>query len=315
MAVTAEVVTSGSEVSSRENIWRSIVREIRENHFPYLLLIPSILCFAALVIYPLFNTMIGAFSKTDTVGRAVEFGTLINFSDLIRDKHILNITIQTVIFVFGSVALTVVLSLPLALILNQRFPGAALARALLLMPWAAPLAISAITWRWIFHDQLGALNYVLNTLNITQARTAWLSDPVLAFICVIFVEVWSSIPFMTIMFLAGLQSIPPHIYDAAKMDGANAWHEFWDMTLPQLKRITTIVTLLSIIWAFRSFNVIWPMTQGNPFFRTDNSVTYLYKLAFRSLTFGKGYALAFATFVFLLIFSVVYTRVLRSEEG
>ncbi|MGC8878750.1 MAG: carbohydrate ABC transporter permease [Anaerolineae bacterium] len=315
MTVTAEVVTSGSEVSSRENIWRSIVREMRENHFPYLLLIPSILCFAALVIYPLFNTIIGAFSKTDTVGRAVEFGTLINFSDLIRDKHILNVTIQTVIFVFGSVALTVVLSLPLALILNQRFPGAALARALLLMPWAAPLAISAMTWRWIFHDQLGALNYVLNTLNITQARTAWLSDPVLAFICVIFVEVWSSIPFMTIMFLAGLQSIPPHIYDAAKMDGANAWHEFWDMTLPQLKRITTIVTLLSIIWAFRSFNVIWPMTQGNPFFRTDNSVTYLYKLAFRSLSFGEGYALAFATFVFLLIFSVVYTRVLRSEEG
>jgi len=315
MAVTVEAVTSGSEVSSRENIWRSIVREIRENHFPYLLLIPSILCFAALVIYPLVNTIIGAFSKTDTVGRAVEFGALINFRDLIRDKYILSIAIQTVIFVFGSVALTVVLSLPLALILNQRFPGAALARALLLMPWAAPLAISAMTWRWIFHDQLGALNYVLNTLNITQARTAWLSDPVLAFICVIFVEVWSSIPFMTIMFLAGLQSIPPHIYDAAKMDGANAWHEFWDMTLPQLKRITTIVTLLSIIWAFRSFNVIWPMTQGNPFFRTDNSVTYLYKLAFRSLTFGKGYALAFVTFVFLLIFSVVYTRVLRSEEG
>jgi ABC-type sugar transport system permease subunit len=190
-----------------------------------------------------------------------------------------------------------------------------LARALLLMPWAAPLAISAMTWRWIFHDQLGALNYVLNTLNITQARITWLSDPVLAFICVIFVEVWSSIPFMTIMFLAGLQAIPPHIYDAAKMDGANAWHEFWDMTLPQLKRITVIVTLLSIIWAFRSFNVIWPMTQGNPFFRTDNSVTYLYKLAFRSLSFGEGYALAFATFVFLLIFSVVYTRVLRSEEG
>ncbi len=315
MTVTAEAVTSSSEMSSRENIWRSIVREFNDNRFPYILLIPSILCFAILVIYPLINTMIGAFSKTDTVGRAVEFGALINFRDLIRDRYILNIVIQTAIFVFGSVALTVVLSLPLALILNQRFPGAALARALLLMPWAAPLAISAMTWRWIFHDQLGALNYVLNTLNITQARITWLSDPVLAFICVIFVEVWSSIPFMTIMFLAGLQAIPPHIYDAAKMDGANAWHEFWDMTLPQLKRITVIVTLLSIIWAFRSFNVIWPMTQGNPFFRTDNSVTYLYKLAFRSLSFGEGYALAFATFVFLLIFSVVYTRVLRSEEG
>ncbi|MCS7260819.1 MAG: sugar ABC transporter permease [Anaerolineae bacterium] len=315
MTAIAEEIVSDPALSARGNIWRSIARELKENHFPYLLLIPSILCFIALVIYPLASTIIGAFSKTDTVGRAVEFGALLNFRELVRDRYILNITIQTAIFVFGSVALTVVLSLPLALILNQRFPGAALARALLLMPWAAPLAISAMTWRWIFHDQLGALNYVLNTLNITQARIAWLSDPVLAFICVIFVEVWSSIPFMTIMFLAGLQSIPPHIYDAAKMDGANAWHEFWDMTLPQLKRITTIVTLLSIIWAFRSFNVIWPMTQGNPFFRTDNSVTYLYKLAFRSLSFGEGYALAFATFVFLLIFSVVYTRVLRSEEG
>jgi multiple sugar transport system permease protein len=86
------------------------------------------------------------------------------------------------------------------------------------------------------------------------------------------------------------------------------------MTIPQMKRVTIIVTLLSVIWAFRSFNVIWTLTGGNPFFRTDNSVTYLYKLAFKSSTFGKGFALAFATFVFLLIFSIVYTRVLRSEE-
>jgi multiple sugar transport system permease protein len=129
-----------------------------------------------------------------------------------------------------------------------------------------------------------------------------------------FVEVWSSIPFMTITFLAGLQAIPPHIYDAAKMDGADAWHEFWDMTVPQMKAVFMIVTLLSVIWAFRSFTVIWVITQGNPFYRTDISVTYLYKLAFNNLTFGQGYALAFATFIVLLIFSVVYTRVLRSEE-
>ncbi|MFH0933856.1 MAG: sugar ABC transporter permease [Pseudomonadota bacterium] len=305
---------SGTDVTEREPLGRRIVREISENRFAYFLLIPSILCFIALVIYPLINTMIGAFAKTDAVGRALAFGGTTNFRDLIRDKYMLGILTQTAIFVFGSVVLTVLLSLPLALVLNQRFPGAIVARALLLMPWAAPLAISSMTWRWIFHDQLGALNYLLNTLNITQERIVWLSDARLAFACVVFVEVWSSIPFMTIMFIAGLQSIPPHIYDAAKMDGASSWHEFWDMTLPQMKKITVIVTLLSVIWAFRSFNVIWTMTQGNPFYRTDNSVTYLYKLAFGSLMFGKGFALAFATFVFLLIFSIVYTRVLRSEE-
>ena len=314
MAVTAETVVAGTNVPARESLGRRIAREISENRFAYFLLVPSILCFAAFVIYPLVNTMIGAFAKTDAVGRALAFGGISNFRDLIRDKYMLAILTQTAIFVFGSVALTIILSLPLALVLNQRFPGAIVARALLLMPWAAPLAISSMTWRWIFHDQLGALNYLLNTLHITQDKIVWLSDARLAFACVIFVEVWSSIPFMTIMFIAGLQSIPPHIYDAAKMDGANSWHEFWDMTLPQMKKITVIVTLLSVIWAFRSFNVIWTMTQGNPFYRTDNSVTYLYKLAFRALTFGKGFALAFATFVFLLIFSIVYTRVLRSEE-
>jgi multiple sugar transport system permease protein len=98
------------------------------------------------------------------------------------------------------------------------------------------------------------------------------------------------------------------------MDGASSWHELWDMTIPQMKKIFMIVTLLSVIWAFRSFTVIWTMTQGNPFYRTDISVTYLYKLAFKNLTFGQGFALAFATFVMLSVFSILYTRVLRSEE-
>ena len=222
---------------------------------------------------------------------------------------------QTLVFVFGTVALTVLLSFPLALVLNQKFPGVVLAKALILLPWAAPLAIMSMTWRWIFHDQLGALNYLLHLFNITDVNILWLSNPKLAFGAVMFVEVWSSIPFMTITFLAGLQSIPPHIYDAAKMDGANAWFELWDMTIPQMKRVFTIVGLLSVIWAFRSFTVIWTITQGNPFYRTDISVTYLYKLAFKNLTFGQGFALAFATFVLLSIFSVFYTRVLRSEEG
>jgi multiple sugar transport system permease protein len=293
MAVTAEAVVPGADTGDHDSLWQRIAREVSDHKFAYLLLIPSMVCFAVLVIYPLINTMIGAFAKNDAVGRALSFGGITNFRDLVRDKYMLPITIQTGIFVFGSVVLTVVL---------------------LLMPWAAPLAISSMTWRWIFHDQLGALNHILNLLNITQDRIVWLSDPKLAFVCVTFVEVWSSIPFMTVMFLAGLQSIPPHIYDAAKMDGANGWHEFWDMTVPQMRKIAVIVTLLSVIWAFRSFNVIWTMTQGNPFNRTDNSVTYLYKLAFKSLTFGKGFALAFATFVFLLIFSIVYTRATRSEE-
>jgi len=315
MSVRAEVVRPAPAQAERaEGAWQRLVADLRDNRFAYLLLVPSMLTFAALVLFPLGSTIAGAFAKTDAVGRIIEFGTLANFRDLARDSYMPGIIRQTALFAFGTVALTVIFSFPMALVLNQRFPGAIVARSLLLLPWAAPLAISAMTWRWIFHDQLGALNHLLHLANITQQNIGWLSQANLAFACVMFVEVWSSIPFMTITFLAGLQSIPPHIYDAAKMDGASSWREFWDMTVPQMKRVFMIVTLLSVIWAFRSFTVIWTMTQGNPFYRTDISVTYLYKLAFQNLTFGQGYALAFATFIVLIIFSIVYTRVLRSEE-
>jgi multiple sugar transport system permease protein len=289
--------------------------DLRENQTAYLLLLPSVLVFALLVVFPLISTIWGAFNSTDAVGRFTGFAGLANFRDLIDDQYMPGIVRQTLVFVFGTVVLTILLSFPLALILNQKFPGVVLAKALILLPWAAPLAIMSMTWRWIFNDQLGALNYLLHLFNITDVNILWLNNPTLAFGAVMFVEVWSSIPFMTITFLAGLQSIPPHIYDAAKMDGANAWFELWDMTIPQMKRVFTIVGLLSVIWAFRSFTVIWAITQGNPFNRTDISVTYLYKLAFKNLTFGQGFALAFATFLLLTIFSVIYTRVLRSEEG
>ena len=130
----------------------------------------------------------------------------------------------------------------------------------------------------------------------------------------VFVEVWSSVPFMTITLLAGLQGIPPHIYDAARIDGASPWQELWAMTVPQMKNVLVIVILLSVIWAFRSFTIIWTMTEGNPFYRTHISVTYLYKLAFGMASFGEGYALSFLTFIVLSLFSLLYLKGLRHRE-
>jgi multiple sugar transport system permease protein len=315
MTALADESGRGALTHVHEPWTHRLATDLRDNRTAYLLLLPSVLAFALLVVYPLLNTIWGAFNATDAVGRFTGFAGLANFRELAQDPYMPGIIRQTLIFVFATVALTVILSFPLALILNQKFPGVVLAKALILLPWAAPLAIMAMTWRWIFHDQLGALNYLLHLFHITHGNILWLPNAKLAFGVVMFVEVWSSIPFMTIMFLAGLQSIPPHIYDAAKMDGASPWFELWDMTIPQMKRVFTIVVLLSLIWAFRSFTVIWTITQGNPFYRTDISVTYLYKLAFRNLTFGQGFALAFVTFLLLTVFSVIYTRVLRSEEG
>ena len=175
---------------------------------------------------------------------------------------------------------------------------------MLLLSWAAPLSVVAILWRWIFHGQLGAFNYVLSQFGLIDEYRVWLGEPGTAMMAAIYVEVWSSIPFVTITLLAGLQSVPRDIYDAAKMDGADPVREFLDMTLPLMKPVTFIATLLSVIYAFNSFTIIWIFTKGGPAYRTDIIVTYLYKLAFINLDFGAASALATVTFAILIIFSV-----------
>ncbi len=285
-----------------------------DNVLAYLMLLPSVAAFAAFMVFPVASTFVTAFSDVDTIGRIVHFGTLKNVQLLARDQFLPMIIRQTVLFALGSVALTAVISFVLALILNTEFPGRGLAKALILIPWATPFAVSAMTWRWIFHGQVGALNYLLTMLGLIRDPIVWLGDPTLAFACAIFVEVWSSVPFMTITFLAGLQSIPAHLSDAAKMDGAGPWQEFRDMTLPMMRTVLMVVTLLSIIWAFRSFGMIWVLTRGEPIYRTDLVVTYLYKLAFENNNFGGGFALAVGIFVVLLVFSVLYVRLLSARE-
>ena len=306
-------------MAHHEAIGRPAARVTSEFHLPgaataYLLVLPSLVIFAAFVVLPVVSMFTAAFSDTDTLGRVVQVGTTTNFRALTQDEFLRPIVRQTVIFTVASVALTSILAFGLALILNSEFPGRELAKALILIPWAMPFAIAAMTWRWIFNGQVGALNYLLGLLGLINEPIAWLSDPGLAFVAATFVNVWSSVPFMTITFLAGLQALPGHVYDAAKMDGAGPLEEFRDMTMPLMRNVIMVVTLLSIIWVFRSFSIIWILTRGEPIHRTDIVVTYLYKLAFDNNAFGSGFALAVVMFVALAVFSVAYVRVLGGRE-
>jgi multiple sugar transport system permease protein len=305
-AVSGTVVSRGWFAGLRE--------EWSEHKLAYMLLVPSTLMFLVFLVFPIVNMFVSAFSQVDTLGRILEVGALDNFVELAKDPRMPMIIWQTVVFAFTSVLLTLLIAYPLAMVLNTPFPGQTIAKALVLVPWAMPFAISAITWRWIFHGQMGSLNYLLSQLGLIKEYVVWLNEPKLAFGAIILVEVWSSVPFMTITFLAAMQAIPPHIYDAAKMDGANIWREFVDMTLPQTKMVIMLVTMLSIIWAFRGFAVIWILTRGNPLYRTDIAVTYLYKIAFENLRFGAGFALAVSVFVVLVIFSILYTRFSGTQE-
>ena len=287
----------------------AIREEFAEHGLAYALVLPSFILLVALIGYPVINTFVSALSRVSPVGNIVSFGTLANFRHLADDPNLPQVLRQTAIYTFVSVGITTVVSFILALVLNQRFPGRTIAKGLLLLSWAAPLSVTAILWRWIFHGQLGAFNYVLSQLGLINEYRVWLGEPGTAMMAAIYVEIWSSIPFVTVTLLAGLQSVPRDIYDAAKMDGAHPVREFFDMTLPLMKPVTFIATLLSIIYAFNSFTIIWIFTKGGPANRTDIIVTYLYKLAFINLDFGAASALATLTFAILIVFSVAYSRV------
>lgn len=307
------MATVDTAAPGQQDAKRQFAFNLNDTTTAYLLVLPSVAAFAIFVLFPVASTFVAAFSHIDSLGRVVSFGTLTNVNSLVQDEYIGMVIRHTVIYTAASVGITAGLAFALALLLNTKFPGHEIAKSLILVPWAMPFAIAAMTWRWIFNGELGALNYFLFLFGLIREPIVWLSDPTLAFVVAIFVNVWSSIPFMAVTFLAGLQAVPGHIYDAAKMDGATPWQEFRDMTLPQMRTVTMIVTLLSIIWAFRSFNIIWVLTQGGPIYRTDIVVTYLYKLAFENNNFGAGFALAVFMFIALAIFSALYVKVLSGS--
>lgn len=281
---------------------------------PYLMLLPAFLVLAAFIGYPVVATFINSFSKLSDLGVRESFGTLENYKRLFADATFGQILWQTILWALAAVFLTTVIGFALALILNVRFPGRGLVRGLVILPWAVPISVSAIIWRWIFHDQLGALNYVLSRIGIIDHYHTWLGEPTSAFLSNLAVEVWSSVPFMTVTLLAGLQSIGLELFEAAKIDGTSQVQLFRYIIWPLMRPVTVLVTLLSVIWSFNSFPVIWILTRGGPANYTDIVVTYLYKLSFRSFDFGQSSALAVVALAILLIFSLAYSR-LHREEG
>jgi multiple sugar transport system permease protein len=206
------------------------------------------------------------------------------------------------------VVVTTVLSLFLAFMLDQPFRGRAVVRGLLLLPWASSLLVTTLMWQWIAHPDFGGLNHLLGTLGITHARIDWLAKPDLAIPLMIWIAIWVSTPPTTLMLLAGMQSIPQDVYEASALDGARAWVTFWGMTLPLLRPVLAVTVLLNVIFVFNSFPIIWVLTQGGPAGATDTLVTYLYKQGFQLYQVGVAASVSMITFVVLLIFAVIHTK-------
>lgn len=213
---------------------------------------------------------------------------------------------QTLIWTFANVFFHFVIGLGLALLINAKIKGRTIYRIILLLPWAVPTYISAFSWRWLFNQDYGFFNLLMGSVGLEPLP--WLSDPFWAMVAVIATNVWLGFPFMMVVFLGGLQSIPAELYEAIRIDGGNKIHEFRYVTLPMLKPVTLTATLLGAIWTFNMFNVIYLVTKGGPFHRTDILATFAYIQAFENWNFGLATSYAVIILSLLLVFSYFYIK-------
>lgn len=287
----------------------------KEAKIAFWCLLPAVVFLMVFMFYPIFYVILMSFFKTNRLGNLVSYTGLGNYRFLFKRPEFWTIVLRSCIWTALAVAVKTAFGLVIALSLNTDFWGRKIARALVVIPWASSIPISAMLWQWTYNNDFGLLNHTLKALGIWNNPPVWLAYPKPAFFANLWVDIWCGIPFMALVFLAGLQSIPTELYEAADIDGASSFAKFRFVTLPLLSGVLTVATLLSTLWTFNDFNVIYILTKGGPANSTDILITYIYKYAFQYLRFGPAASMAVITFVILLAVSIVYARTYFRERS
>ena len=290
-------------------------RKRQDALFTLLLLLPAGLIMAVVTIYPLVRSLVISFLKWDLTkaNLAHTFVGFENYRFILSDPTFWQSVKVTGLFVLGSVSLCLIFSLAIALILNREFAGRNLVRMLALLPWAIPSVVNGIMWKWIFNPSYGALNGMLYSLGIIDKYVIWLGTPSGALIKGILADVWKETPFIMLLLLAALQTIPKDLYEAARVDGANPIKAFWHITIPLIQPTLFVALTLRTIWALKSFDLLYTLTAGGPSGGTTVIGYYTYLKTFVSLNLGRGSAVAYLMTVVVAILVIFYQRALNKE--
>jgi ABC-type sugar transport system permease subunit len=277
----------------------------------YLFVGPIVVLVLALVAYP-FCYAIYLSMTHKLVGLPPVFVGFENYIRLATDGFFQRAVVNSFVFTFGSVAVKLVLGMVMALVLTSRIRWRSFWTGVLLIPWVAPTVVSALNFLWIFDGSLGVLNYLLvRVFRILPQGVGWLSEPGTAMASVIAVNIWRGFPFFGISFLAGMKAIPADLYEAAAVDGAGALQRFRHVTVPGLKNIVIIVMLLSTIWTFNDFQIIYILTKGGPGGTTMVMPVFTYETAFGAQRLGEAIAVALYLLPALAVTIMVLARYMR----
>jgi multiple sugar transport system permease protein len=276
-------------------------------------MIPALMILALVFAYPILRAFwLSTFTQNLGTQLTAEFSGLTNYARLLGDSRFWQSLWNTSVFTAFSITLELLIGLVFALILNQTFRGRGLVRTIALIPWALPTAVMGLAWAWIFNDQFGVVNDILIRLGFIQDRITWLGEPTRAMLALIFADVWKTTPFIAILLLAGLQSIPGDLYEAHAIDGASPWQSFRQITLPLIAPQILIALLFRFAQSFGIFDLVQVMTGGGPAGATETVSIYIYATVRRYLDFGYGAALVVVTFL-ILIAAVLLTAWLLSK--
>jgi multiple sugar transport system permease protein len=311
VATAAETAERGRVAPAAPKGLRHGARRVRRNWDAYVFLAPGFIIFTVFTLFALVFVVYLTFHEWSIIEPEKPFVGLQNYKDLIEDERFRRSVINTFYFTGASVPLAMICGLAIALLLNQPLRGRWVFRTAYYLPAITPFVVSAIVWKWLYNGDYGLFNYYLLKANLIHEPLAWLSDQQLAMPAVILMTVWTGVGFSMVVYLAGLQSIPEELYEAAKVDGAGAWARFRHITLPGLLPSTVFLLVIQIIFNMQIFTQIFVMTRGGPIDRTTTVLFYVYEAAFQFYEMGYASTIAFALFLMLLVFTGLQLRMYR----
>ncbi len=294
----------------------AFLKNLKRDAFAYYLVLPAMLIMLAVIFYPFVYNLIISLSNMSLAH--IHDWSIVGFIQYVKvftEPQFYEVFLKTIIWTLTNITFHVVLGVALALLLNRKLPGTTLFRTLLILPWAVPQYIVALTWRGMFNYEYGSINLIL-VKYLSLSPVEWLKSPVEAFAAVIITNIWLGFPFMMIIALGALQSIPQELYEAADIDGAKWYHKLKNITIPLIKPVMIPAITLGIVWTFNNLNVIWLVSNaGEPSDKTHILVSYVYKAAFNLYRYGYAAAFSFVIFLILLAFGLLFLRKTKATES
>ncbi|HEY3062656.1 MAG TPA: sugar ABC transporter permease [Chloroflexota bacterium] len=294
---------------------RGLLAEINRHRTDYLWVAPALLVMLLVIGYPVAYTIDLSLYETPPSSVNWYFNGVGNYGQILSDRSFWAITLNTFYWAVGSTVLAFVIGFGAALVVQREFIGRGLLRGLLLIPYVISAVAAAFVWRWLYHSDYGLISGLLYEFYLIDSNINFLDSTSLVLPSLIVANVWKEFPFAMIMLLAGLQTVPQQLLNAARVDGANAWYRFWHVTVPYLRSVILITTILLFVANLNSFVLVWIMTGGGPANASQIWITQVYTLAFQSLQYGRASAYSVILFIVMLAFGYFYVRALTRRSG